>query len=156
MDRRSAGVLTVPCHVRGVVVLAHGTGPPGARDRALARELVLGGLATLLVEDDADGDGGARSDALVAAIDWLALDAAVGDLPPILGELPVACVGTGPGAGAALAAAADRPHRVAAVVPRDLRRGAGAPATAAVLPVAGDGDPAAIRGWLVDRLARGR
>ncbi|MEA2256148.1 MAG: hypothetical protein QOG35_2193, partial [Solirubrobacteraceae bacterium] len=96
------------------------------------------------------------AEALVAAIDWLALDAAVGDLPPILGELPVACVGAGAGAGAALAAAADRPHRVVAVVARDLPAGAAARATVAVLPVDGDGDPEAIGGWLVGRLANGR
>jgi hypothetical protein len=156
MQGRSAGVLTVPRHVRGVVVLASRTERSAQRDRALGRALLRAGLATLLVEDDADGDAAALAEALVAAVDWLALDAAVGDLPPILGELPVACVAAGTGAGAALVAAADRPHRVVAVVARDLPDDAPAPATVAVLPVDGDGDPEAIRGWLVAHLAGGR
>jgi hypothetical protein len=156
MQGRSAGVLTVPRHVRGVVVLASRTEGSAQRDRALGRALLRAGLATLLVEDDADGDAAALAEALVAAVDWLALDAAVGDLPPILGELPVACVAAGTGAGAALVAAADRPHRVVAVVARDLPDDAPAPATVAVLPVDGDGDPEAIRGWLVAHLAGGR
>lgn len=128
------GALVMPPRARGVVVFADGTGSVvGPRDRAVARALSPASLATLLIaplpaEEEADlGTAGLRFDVgllgerVVAAIDWLALDASVGDLPPTLGRLPVGCFGAGEGTAAALIAAARRPHRVAAVVSRGGR-----------------------------------
>jgi len=130
------GALVVPPRARGIVVFAHGTGSGrfSPRNRAVARTLNAASLATLLIdlltvdEEEADlrtaelrFDVGLLGERVVAAVDWLALDASVGDLPPTLGRLPVGCFGASTGAAAALIAAARRPDRVAAVVSRGGR-----------------------------------
>src|SRR4051812_23376188 len=118
------GVLAVPPGAQGVVVFAHGSGSGRAspRNQAVARVLVDAGLATLLIDlltyDEAAEDAGTgrwRFDVellgkrTIGAIDWLAIDAATGDLPSRLGKLPVGCFGASTGAAAALIAAAERP-----------------------------------------------
>jgi putative phosphoribosyl transferase len=123
------GDLTVPSDPVGVVVFAHGSGSGrgSPRNRAVAAELVDAGLATLLLdlltaEEDAEDRATGRwrfdvpllGERVVAAIDWLAGDEA-------LGGLPVGCYGASTGAAAALLAAAERPGRVAAVVSRGGR-----------------------------------
>jgi pimeloyl-ACP methyl ester carboxylesterase len=130
------GILTVPREHRGVVAFAHGSGSGrfSPRNQAVAGVLVRAGLATLLMDllTQPEETEDLRTAALrfdvrllgqrvVAAIDWLAADALVGDLPSGLGRLPVGCFGASTGAAAALIAAAERPHRVAAVVSRGGR-----------------------------------
>jgi putative phosphoribosyl transferase len=130
------GVLAVPPHARGIVVFAHGSGSGrhSPRNRAVADVLVEAGFGTLLldlltVEEEAEDLRTARlrfdirllADRVIGAIDWLDADAIVGDLPPRLRELPVGTFGASTGAAAALIAAAERPHRVRAVVSRGGR-----------------------------------
>jgi pimeloyl-ACP methyl ester carboxylesterase len=166
------GALVVPPRARGIVVFAHGTGSGrfSPRNRAVARTLNEASLATLLIdlltaeEEEADlrtaelpFDIGLLADRFVAAIDWLALDASVGDLPPSLGRLPVGCFGAGTGAAAALIAAARRPHRVAAVVSRggrpDLAGAVLARVTAPTLLIVGGRDAELLQ---LNRLAQQR
>jgi putative phosphoribosyl transferase len=166
-----AGALVIPAAARGVVIFAHasGSGRASPRNLAVARELVSAGLATLLidlltVEEEAvdlrtawlrfDVDLlGAR---VIAAIDWLAVDAAVGDLPPTIGRQPVGCFGASTGAAAALIAAAERPERVDAVVSRggrpDLARDRLARVTAPTLLILGGVDTEVME---LNRLAQG-
>jgi len=130
------GILTLPPHARGVIVFAHGTGSSrfSPRNAAVAKAMVEAGFGTLLLdlltpEEGAQDRVTARAgfdlrlsaDRVTGAIDWLACDALVGDLPPSLADLPVGCFGAGTGAAAALVAAAERPDRVAAVVSRGGR-----------------------------------
>jgi pimeloyl-ACP methyl ester carboxylesterase len=88
------------------------------------------------------------ADRVIAAIDWLGPDAAIGDPPAILGEAPVGCFGASTGAAAALIAAAERPLRVAAVVSRggrpDLAGEALPRVTAPTLLIVGGNDPEVI------------
>jgi putative phosphoribosyl transferase len=172
------GALVVPPRARGIVVFAHGTGSGrfSPRNRAVARTLNAASLATLLIdlltaeeeeeeeEEEADlrtaelrFDVGLLGERVVAAIDWLALDASVGDLPPSLGRLPVGCFGASTGAAAALIAAARRPDRVAAVVSRggrpDLAGDVLARVTAPTLLIVGGRDTEVVR---LNRLAQGR
>lgn len=131
-----AGVLTLPPRAQGVVVFAHGSGSGrhSPRNRAVADALVGAGLGALLLDlltaaEDADDRATARfrfevellAERVAGAIDWLAYDAIVGDLPPSLRELPVGVFGASTGAAAALIAAAERPDRVRAVVSRGGR-----------------------------------
>jgi putative phosphoribosyl transferase len=158
-DVRVGGTLTVPPAARGVVVFAHGSGSSrfSRRNRAVADVLLRAGLGTLLLdlltEDEEQEDLrtrrlrfdvrllGAR---VVAALDWLAADAVVGDLPPSIGRVPVGCFGASTGAAAALIAAAERPDRVRAVVSRggrpDLAGDALARVTAPTLLIVGGRD----------------
>jgi putative phosphoribosyl transferase len=130
------GVLTLPPGARGVVVFAHGSGSGrfSPRNTAVSDVLVQAGCATLLIdllipeeesEDRVSGrlrfDVRLLADRVTGAIDWLAADAVVGDLPPSLRSLPVGCFGASTGAAAALVAAAERSNRVAAVVSRGGR-----------------------------------
>jgi pimeloyl-ACP methyl ester carboxylesterase len=123
------GDLTVPAGARGIVVFAHGSGSGrfSPRNRAVAAELVRGGLATLLMDlltaDEEAVDlrsGHLRFDIrllaerVIATIDWLGSEGMVG-------SLPVGCFGASTGAAAALVAAAARPERVRAVVSRGGR-----------------------------------
>jgi putative phosphoribosyl transferase len=172
------GALVVPPRARGIVVFAHGTGSGrfSPRNRAVARTLNAASLATLLIdlltaeeeeeeeEEEADlrtaelrFDVGLLGERVVAAIDWLALDASVGDLPPSLGRLPVGCFGASTGAADALIAAARRPDRVAAVVSRggrpDLAGDVLARVTAPTLLIVGGRDTEVLR---LNRLAQGR
>jgi len=129
-------ILTVPPGAGGIVVFAHGSGSGrrSPRNTAVADVLVDAGLGTLLIDlltpDEAATDivtAELRFDVemlgrrVIGAIDWLTRDAAVGDLPPELRELPVDCFGASTGAAAALIAAAERPERVQAVVSRGGR-----------------------------------
>jgi putative phosphoribosyl transferase len=166
------GALVVPPRARGIVVFAHGTGSGrfSPRNRAVARTLNKASLATLLIdlltaeEEEADlrtaelrFDVGLLGERVVAAIDWLALDASVGDLPPSLGRLPVGCFGASTGAAAALIAAARRPARVAAVVSRggrpDLAGDVLARVTAPTLLIVGGRDTEVLR---LNRVAQQR
>ena len=130
------GALALPPHARGVVVFAHGSGSGrfSPRNQAVARTLFDAGLGTLLMdlltpEEEARDrvtahlrfDIGLLARRVIAAIDWLAADAVIGDLPEALRDLPVGCFGASTGAAAALVAAAERPDRVHAVVSRGGR-----------------------------------
>jgi pimeloyl-ACP methyl ester carboxylesterase len=132
-----AGVLSVPTEVRGTIVFAHGSGSGrfSPRNRAVARVLLQAGFATLVMdlltaEEEKDEirersrlrfDVELLAERVIGAIDWLTHDATIGDLPTILGEVPVGCFGASTGAAAALIAAAERPLRVGAVVSRGGR-----------------------------------
>jgi pimeloyl-ACP methyl ester carboxylesterase len=130
------GLLTLPPGAEGLVVLAHSSGSSrfSPRNAVVAAALVGSGFATLLLdlltpreeaEDRLTGrlrfDIRLLADRVVAAIDWLAADALVGDIPPAIGDLPIGCFGSSTGAAAALVAATERPDRVAAVVSRSGR-----------------------------------
>jgi pimeloyl-ACP methyl ester carboxylesterase len=139
IDERDAtigGILSLPPHAVGVVVFAHGSGSGrfSPRNQAVARVLVDAGLGTLLMdlltpaEEAQDRVTGhlrfhipLLTRRVIAAIDWLGADALVGDLPEELRDLPVGSFGASTGAAAALIAAAERPHRVRAVVSRGGR-----------------------------------
>lgn len=123
------GNLTVPPEVRGVVLFAHGSGSGrhSPRNRFVARELNEVGLATLLVdlltteEERIDlstrhlrFDIGLLAERLVHATDWLWSH-------PDTRALPIGYFGASTGGGAALVAAAERPHVVGAVVSRGGR-----------------------------------
>ena len=123
------GTLGVPENPRGVVLFAHGSGSSrfSSRNRYVARALRDAGLATVLLdllsprEEQIDKvtaefrfDIPRLADRLVAAIDWLATQHDVS-------ELDVGLFGASTGGGAALVAAAERPHRVGAVVSRGGR-----------------------------------
>jgi putative phosphoribosyl transferase len=125
------GNLTIPegAGARGIVLFAHGSGSSrhSPRNRYVAQELQGVGLATLLIdlltadEEAIDMrtrhlrfDIGLLADRLVAATDWLAMQAETRDLK--LGYF-----GASTGAGAALVAATQRPGAVAAVVSRGGR-----------------------------------
>jgi putative phosphoribosyl transferase len=159
-----AGTLVVPPGAPGIVVFAHGSGSGrfSPRNRAVARELERGGLATLLIdlltaaeeaEDLRTGrlrfDVGLLGERVVGTIDWLAADALVGDLPPALRHLPVGVFGASTGAAAALIAAAERPDRVQAVVSRggrpDLAADALPRVQAPTLLIVGGRDPEVLR-----------
>jgi dienelactone hydrolase len=152
-----AGDMTVPPAAHGVVAFAHGSGSGrfSPRNRAVAAELVRAGLATLLMDlltaDEEAVDlrtGHLRFDItllarrVIAGIDWIASDAAVG-------ALPVGCFGASTGAAAALVAAAERPERVGAVVSRggrpDLAGEALRRVSAPTLLIVGANDPEVLR-----------
>jgi dienelactone hydrolase len=165
-----AGILTVPPGARGVVVFAHGSGSGrfSPRNQAVSHVLVQAGLGTLLIdlltpEEEAEDLRTARlrfdvqllGERVIGAIDWMATDAAIGDLPPRLSDLRVGCFGASTGAAAALIAAAERPERVGAVVSRggrpDLAGDALTRVTAPTLLVVGSRDTEVIR---LNRLAQ--
>ncbi len=123
------GDLAVPTDAAGVVLFAHGSGSSrhSPRNRFVARELQRAGFATLLLdlltaeEERADEQTAALrfditllSARLVAAVDWLTqtLHGA---------PLSIGCFGASTGAAAALAAAAERPDALRAVVSRGGR-----------------------------------
>ncbi|NEE09054.1 hydrolase [Streptomyces sp. SID7499] len=123
------GDLAVPPDARAVVLFAHGSGSSrhSPRNREVAAGLRTAGLGTLLIDLLTEEEE--RQDAvtaelrfdipllgrrLVAALDWLAREPGTSDLPVVL-------FGASTGAGAALAAAAQRPDRVRAVVSRGGR-----------------------------------
>jgi pimeloyl-ACP methyl ester carboxylesterase len=135
-DVTLGALLAVPPDAKGIVVFAHGSGSGrfSPRNRAVADFLFDAGLASLLMDlltpdEEAIDERTAElrfdipllGGRVIGAIDWLAADAAVGDLPPGLRELPVGCFGASTGAAAALIAAAERPDRVRAVVSRGGR-----------------------------------
>lgn len=159
-DVALVGILESPPDPGGVVVFAHGSGSGrlSPRNRAVARFLFDSGLATLLIdlltpEEEAVDlrtaelrfDVRLLGERVVGAIDWLTADAAIGDLPPRLGEVPVGTFGASTGAAAALIAAAERPDRVRAVVSRggrpDLAGDALPRVKAPTLLIVGGNDP---------------
>jgi dienelactone hydrolase len=121
----------LPRDAAGLIVFAHGSGSSrhSPRNRYVADAFAKDGFATLLADlltsdealaDDVTGEYrfdiprlGAR---VVGAIDWMATQ-------PELGQLPVGVFGASTGAAAALIAAADRPDIVRAVVSRGGRPG---------------------------------
>jgi pimeloyl-ACP methyl ester carboxylesterase len=129
---------------------------------AVADVIVQAGFGTLLIdlltaEEEAEDLATARlrfdirllADRVIGAIDWLDADAIVGDLPPRLRALPVGTFGASTGAAAALIAAAERPHRVRAVVSRggrpDLAGDALPRVTAPTLLIVGSRDTDVLR-----------
>lgn len=123
------GNLAIPPNAPGIVVFAHGSGSSrhSPRNRAVARALREGGLATLRVdlltsEEEAVDDETAHlrfdidllADRLVDATDWLGQQEETR-------ALGVGYFGASTGGGAALVAAARRPNAVRAVVSRGGR-----------------------------------
>jgi dienelactone hydrolase len=119
-----AADLAVPDRLRGLVILGHGSDADRhcRRTQTIARWLEMAGMATLVadlltpeeVHDDRT-TGHLRDDValfgrrLAGLIDWAGAHG-------VLGGLTIGLVGVGLDAAAALAAAAMRPHDVAAVV----------------------------------------
>lgn len=147
-----AANLTIPENAMGIVVFAHGSGSSrfSPRNRAVARTLNEGGLATLLLDlltmheqtvDERTGhlrfDIPLLADRLVGAIDW------VQQQPQTLG-MKIGLFGASTGAAAALVAAAQRPGAVRAVVSRggrpDLATGSLPDVRAPVLLIVGGDD----------------
>ena len=123
------GTLTIPAGARGVVLFAHGSGSSrhSPRNRYVAKMLREGSLGTLLIdlltpneerEDLSTArlrfDIGLLAARLVGATDWLAKN-------PVTAQLNIGYFGASTGAGAALAAAAERPENVGAIVSRGGR-----------------------------------
>lgn len=142
------GQLTVPEHSWGAVVFAHGSGSSrrSVRNRYVAKVLNDAGLATLLFDlltpsEEANRanvfDIGLLAGRLVEVTEWL-------QSRPELASLPVGYFGASTGAGAALAAAADKRGAVAAVVSRggrpDLAGARLAQVTAPTLLIVGERD----------------
>lgn len=134
------GALSIPERARGVVLFAHGSGSSrfSPRNRFVAAFLNQGGLGTLLLdlltaeEHEIDERSGALrfdidllSRRLVGVVDWASTH-------PDMRHLPIGLFGASTGAAAALNAAADRRHRVAAVVSRGGRPDLAMAALAAV------------------------
>lgn len=114
------GHLTVPAGACGVVVFAHGTGSNrhSPRNRSVAAALQAAGLGTLLIDLVAQADAGRTIDVttasrrLLAVTEWLQAHGT---------RRPVGFYGSSSGAAVALAAAAQRPDLVRAVVSRGGR-----------------------------------
>jgi dienelactone hydrolase len=123
------GLLSIPERAGGVVMFVHGSGSSrfSPRNRRVAGVLDAGGLGTLLFdlltaqEQEIDErtaalrfDIGLLTQRLIDAVDWLV------ERPDSRG-LRIGLFGASTGAAAALAAAAERPERIAAVVSRGGR-----------------------------------
>ena len=123
------GNLSVPAGATGVVLFAHGSGSSrhSPRNQYVSRALRQGGLGTLLIdlltpdEEREDiltarlrFDIGLLTRRVVGASDWLVQD-------PFTASLRIGYFGASTGAAAALAAAAERPELVGAVVSRGGR-----------------------------------
>ena len=119
----------LPQHPTGLVVFAHGSGSSrhSPRNRAVSKQLVQGGLATLLFdllteEEDRPNEQmrSKRFDIelltarMIGAIDWLASQEP-------LAHLPLGLFGASTGTAACLRAAAVRAHEVRAIVSRGGR-----------------------------------
>jgi pimeloyl-ACP methyl ester carboxylesterase len=119
-----------------MVVFAHGSGSGrlSPRNNAVADVLHRAAFCTLLIDlltaEEEREDLVTRrlrfnipllAERVIGAIEWLAAEAMAGDLPLDTQQLPLGCFGASTGAAAALVAAAERPHRVAAVVSRSGR-----------------------------------
>ena len=151
-----AGDLTVPDHVRGSIIFAHGSGSGrfSPRNRYVARVLNDAAYATLLADllTPSEEAVDARTASLRFDVEMLAerlADAAQWMLAPNrLRELPVGYFGASTGAAAALIAAARRPERIRAVVSRggrpDLAGAALASVRAPTLLIVGENDPVVI------------
>lgn len=125
------GILAVPEKARGVVLFAHGSGSGrlSPRNRAVARALQEGGLATLLFdlleEWEADDrakvfDIGLLTERLLLATRWL-------NTEPSVRSLKIGYFGASTGAAAALQAAAREGETIGAVVSRGGRPDLAAP-----------------------------
>lgn len=142
-----AGHLTMPADASGVVVFAHGTGSDrhSHRNRSVAAALQAAGLGTLLFDLVAESDAGRTIDVttasrrLIAVTEWLQTQ---------WPHRPVGFYGSSSGAAVALAAAAQRPDLVRAVVSRGGRpdlASAWLPAVAApTLLIVGERDAAVL------------
>jgi putative phosphoribosyl transferase len=150
-DAVLVGDLVLPEQPVGIVLFAHGSGSSrhSPRNRLVADALNAAGMGTLLVdlltpaEEREDVrtrehrfDIGLLARRLVAAVDWLRAEA---------GDLPIGLFGASTGAAAALAAAAERPANVRAVVSRggrpDLAGAALRRVQAPTLLIVGGADP---------------
>ncbi len=120
------GTLTLPENARGLVTFAHGSGSSrfSIRNTAVAQGLNARGFGTLLFDlltpaEELDRSNvfnvGMLGERLVVVVDWLQ------DLEAPIAGLPVGLFGASTGAAAALIAAAQLPHRIAAVVSRGGR-----------------------------------
>ncbi|TQS44617.1 dienelactone hydrolase family protein [Cryptosporangium phraense] len=128
-DAELGGALGRPDSPRGVVLFAHGSGSSrhSPRNRQVAKALYRAGFAVVLVDlftaDEAQEDQ--RTGRVRFDIDLLArrVDDAVGWLAeyPETEGLPIGLFGASTGAAGALAAAAQRPESVKAVVSRGGR-----------------------------------
>lgn len=147
------GRLTLPDHARGVVLFAHGSGSSrhSPRNRAVADVLNRAGFATLLFDlltsDEAEDranvfDIGLLGRRLLAATRWVASQ-------PEASPLAIGYFGASTGAAAALWAAAECEHRIAAVVSRggrpDLAGERLGQVTAPTLLLVGSQDPQVLR-----------
>jgi pimeloyl-ACP methyl ester carboxylesterase len=150
--------LHVPHHATGVIVFAHGSGSSrlSPRNRYVAKELQSARLGTLLFdlltpeEENADQltrqlrfDIDLLSRRMVEAVDWL-------QRQRVAHGLPFGAFGASTGAAAALAAAAERPEAVCAVVSRGGRPDLAPPAVLArvrapTLLVVGEDDTSVLR-----------
>jgi putative phosphoribosyl transferase len=123
------GELEVPPDARGVVVFAHGNGSgrSSPRNRYVARQLRLAGMATLLLDlltederqneeqnHESDFDGDLLAGRLIQATRWLKAH-------PETAPLPLGFFGSSTGAAVALIAASVLGKEVAAVVSRGGR-----------------------------------
>jgi putative phosphoribosyl transferase len=123
------GNLSIPAGANGIVLFAHGSGSSrySPRNRYVARALQDSGLGTLLIdlltaaeerEDIRTGrlrfDIGLLAERVVGTSHWLAQNLTTADLR-------IGYFGASTGAAAALAAAAERPDKVSAVVSRGGR-----------------------------------
>ena len=139
-DRWLHGDLGLPARPHGLVLFAHGSGSSrhSPRNQFVARLLERAGFATLLIdlltaeEEAVDAqtahlrfDIDMLAGRLVAIVDWLRRR-------PETARLPIGCFGASTGGGAALVAAAARPHEIAAVVSRGGRPDLAGPALARV------------------------
>ena len=150
---RLAGLLCIPEEARGLVLFVHGSGSGrlSPRNRAVAWSLREDGFATLLIDllTDAEEardrvdlslrfDIGLLTKRVLAVIDALADD-------PRARSLRIALYGASTGAAAALAAAAQRPNRVHAIIARggrpDLAASALPRVVAPTLLIVGGDDP---------------
>jgi dienelactone hydrolase len=161
------GDLSIPAAPRGVVLFAHGSGSGrhSPRNRFVAAHLHAANHATLLLdlltaEEEWEErqtrhlrfDIGLLAGRLLAATEWL-------NNEPATSALSIGYFGASTGGGAALAAAAERPDRVAAVISRggrpDLAGEALARVAAPTLLIVGANDEPviAMNEWALARLA---
>jgi len=150
------GVLRIPEGATGLVLFAHGSGSSrhSPRNRYVAQALNETGLATLLIDlltsaEEREDDRTARlrfnihllAHRVIGASDWLLQNTATK-------HLRIGYFGASTGAAAALAAAAERPSEIGAVVSRGGRPDLALPylgrVKAATLLIVGGRDPAVI------------
>jgi pimeloyl-ACP methyl ester carboxylesterase len=119
------GTLSCPADASGIVAFAHGSGSSrlSPRNRAVATALNRKRIATLLFDLLTPDEESERAnvfdidllaDRLVAGVCWLSRE-------PLVARLPVGLFGASTGAAAALAAAAQLPGRIGAIVSRGGR-----------------------------------
>lgn len=139
-DQSINGDLGIPPKSHGIVLFAHGSGSSrhSPRNQHVARALERQDLATLLIDlltpqEEVIDDRTAQyrfdipmlAGRLVMIVDWLRRRTETA-------SLPIGLFGASTGGGAALMAAADRPHEIAAVVSRGGRPDLAGPSLAKV------------------------